>query len=64
MKIRTRNPHPFDMSDFYNGHIVVLGGSYIERNDLTKKPVPKNKEHNKSHELDWSFLKKKSSKRF
>jgi hypothetical protein len=65
MSIRIRNPHPFDMSDFYHGQIVVLGGRDLEREESVKNPASKDKEKNKSHDLDWSFLKKKPSpKRF
>lgn len=58
MNPQIKNPHPFDMSDFYNGKIVVLGGRDFERETLSSSQGGKEKEK-KSYELDWSFLKKK-----
>lgn len=61
MDPRIKNPHTFDMSDFYNGKIVVLGGRDPERENLLNAQEDKEKEKKQSHKLDWSFLKKKPS---
>lgn len=53
------------MSNYFSGQIVVLGGRDLEREESAKISIKKEKPDTKSHELDWSFLKKGSkAKRF
>lgn len=57
MSDRFKNPHTFDMSNYFSGHTYVVGGRDFEReenetaSDKTVRPEIK-------VELDWSFLKK------
>jgi hypothetical protein len=64
MKELFRNPHTFDMNDYYTGNIVVLGGRDFEREEKenTKEVKSPRTENKKSIELDWSFLKKTPSR--
>jgi hypothetical protein len=60
MKELFRNPHPIDMSNYFNGDVCVLGGRDFEREE---KESPKREirstqtDKKRSYELDWSFLK-------
>jgi hypothetical protein len=58
MNERIQNPHPFDMSSYYTGHICVLGG--VDRRDKKQVSTPSTKASEDSYKLDWSFLKKTS----
>lgn len=54
-----RTPHTFDMSDYYTGKTVVVGGRDFEREEK-ETPKAKNTTENKQTspiKLDWSFLK-------
>lgn len=66
MKELFRNPHTFDMSNYYSGNVFVIGGRDFEREDKEEKQfVQKSEtEKKKSIELDWSFLKNKKRRRF
>jgi hypothetical protein len=59
MKDFFRNPHTFDMNNYYSGNTVEVGGRDFEKEDkeegfIVKQPRP-TKEI--SFEMDWSFLK-------
>lgn len=70
MKELFRNPHTFDMSNYYTGDVFVVGGRDFENED-EKEPFLKHllnqskaqPEKKKPIELDWSFLKKKRNNR-
>lgn len=55
MKELIRNPHPFDMSNYYTGLICVLGGVDRRKEKKIAQEKPRTQD---SYKLDWSFLKK------
>lgn len=57
MNDRFKNPHPFDMSNYFTGNVCVLGGRDFDREEkeVSAKELAENKD--KKFELDWSFLK-------
>jgi hypothetical protein len=58
MNKRIRNPHTFDMSDYFSGIVYVVGGRDFEAEE-NEKIIEKNTlRDEKKIELDWSFLKK------
>lgn len=63
MKKLYKNPHTFDVNDYYSGLIHVIGGRDFEREekvfDKTKAEAEKAQSTIK---LDWSFLKKNKSR--
>ncbi len=65
MKSHLKNPHTFDMSNYYSGMTFMIGGRDFDREE--RDPVKKefNTKTDKKHptELDWSFLKSFASKR-
>lgn len=65
MKELFRNPHTFDMSNYYTGNVFVVGGRDFEKEEKeTFANLPKaTPEKKKSIELDWSFLKKDKKSR-
>jgi hypothetical protein len=59
MNERFRNPHTFDMNNYYTGQVFVLGGRDFEREDKEFSPnkVAQISTENKLPiKLDWSFL--------
>lgn len=64
MKELYKNPHTFDMNDYYTGLTFVIGGRDFEREDkdIQKKENVFNTEKMSPKELDWSFLKSMSPK--
>ena len=59
MKVHHRNPHTFDMSNYYSGITYVVGGRDFEREekDAAEKEIDIKSDKKYSTELDWSFLK-------
>jgi hypothetical protein len=59
MKFQHKNPHTFDMSNYYSGMTYVLGGRDFEQEEKEsdKKEIVKKDDKTYSTELDWSFLK-------
>lgn len=61
MKELFKNPHTFDVNDYYSGLVYVIGGKDFERDDKVfehGRPEVK-KDLSATIKLDWSFLKKK-----
>ncbi len=59
MKYRFRNPHPFDMSNYFSGLTCVVGGRDFELEEKEARlegELPKS-EDQEQFKLDWSFLK-------
>jgi hypothetical protein len=59
MDKRFKNPHTFDMSNYYFGMVHAVGGRDFEREEkeaVRQEDLDKKKEKN-AFELDWSFLK-------
>lgn len=58
MKDFFRNPHTFDMNNYYSGNTVEVGGRDFEKEEnethRAKKPEVTKEV---SYEMDWSFLK-------
>ncbi len=65
MNTHIKNPHTFDMSNYYSGMTYMIGGRDFEReeNDPAKKEIQGNNDKKHSTELDWSFLKSFSKTR-
>lgn len=59
MKDLFKNPHPFDMNDYYSGLTYVIGGRDFEKEEKFPLPSEKQDPNRKTikQELDWSFLK-------
>lgn len=59
MKELFKNPHTFDMNEYYSGMTFVIGGRDFEgeEKETPKKEVILRSEKNIPVELDWSFLK-------
>lgn len=55
MKSKFLNPHPIDMKDYYAGQVIVVGGD-LKVSKISKKTILN------SISLDWTFLKKKSTR--
>ena len=59
MKTHLKNPHTFDMSNYYSGTTYMIGGRDFEREEKeTAKPRVSDLKRLDSYKLDWSFLKK------
>jgi hypothetical protein len=58
MNYQIRNPHTFDMNNYFTGQVVAVGGKDFEKDDSDSKLVVVTNERKTSYELDWSFLKK------
>jgi hypothetical protein len=58
MSNRIRNPHTFDMSNYFSGITYVLGGRDFDREENEIVADKKTVMPEKKIELDWSFLKK------
>ena len=66
MNSHLKNPHTFDMSNYYSGTTYMIGGRDFDREekDLSKKETKILTEEKKNpKELDWSFLKSFANKR-
>ena len=62
MKFQHKNPHTFDMSNYYSGMTCVVGGRDFEMEEKTGTKIEKEmsvirSEKKIAKELDWSFLK-------
>jgi hypothetical protein len=57
MNDRMKNPHTFDMSNYFSGITYVVGGRDFEHEEkvVTEKKAERSE---KKIELDWSFLHK------
>lgn len=60
-RFRFRNPHPFDMSNYFSGLTCVIGGRDFDQEEKFSSENEKNEESAKSYDLDWSFLKSDKS---
>lgn len=58
MNDRMKNPHTFDMSNYFSGITYVVGGRDFEREENESSAEKKTVRTEKKIELDWSFLKK------
>ena len=60
-----RTPHTFDMSDYYTGKTVVVGGRDFDREEKETPKTSSNldKKQTPPIKLDWSFLKTPKSNR-
>ncbi len=59
MKNLHKNPHTFDVNDYYSGLIYVIGGRDFEREEKVFDKYKNEAEKAQSPiKLDWSFLKK------
>jgi hypothetical protein len=60
MNDRHRNPHTFDMNNYYTGMTFVIGGRDFEREEkeINTDKLGTKSDKKPSVELDWSFLKK------
>jgi hypothetical protein len=56
MKELFRNPHTFDMSNYYSGMTYVIGGRDFESEDEKETLSPKSQKDSHLTEFDWSFL--------
>ncbi len=65
MNSHLKNPHTFDMSNYYSGMTYMIGGRDFEREDRdpTKKEIKTKTDNKHPTELDWSFLKSFANKR-
>jgi hypothetical protein len=59
MKDFFRNPHTFDMNNYYSGTTFVVGGRDFEKEEEKEAVIVKQPQPTKeiSFEMDWSFLK-------
>lgn len=65
MNRRFRNPHPFDMSNYFSGLTCVVGGRDFDLEERETAPKEKKeKEEKKDYDLDWSFLKSLQIRRY
>lgn len=66
MKDTFRNPHTFDVNDYYSGLVYVIGGRDLEREEKIFKEiqVPPTNTQRPAIKLDWSFLKKNKKRLF
>ena len=53
-----RNPHTFDMGNYFSGQTYVIGG--VDLDAKTPSENQKKDQRPVSYELDWSFLKSKT----
>lgn len=58
MNDRIRNPHTFDMSNYFSGLTYMVGGHDFDRDETKKIADEKSARPEKKIELDWSFLRK------
>lgn len=58
MNDRIRNPHTFDMSNYFTGLTYMVGGRDFDRDENKKVADEKSAQAEKKIELDWSFLRK------
>jgi hypothetical protein len=65
MKTHHKNPHTFDMSNYYSGMTYMIGGRDFDREekDLLKNETKIRTDKENPKELDWSFLKSFANKR-
>ena len=65
MKTHHKNPHTFDMSNYYSGMTYMIGGRDFDREekDLLKNETKIRTDKKNPKELDWSFLKSFANKR-
>lgn len=58
MKDFFRNPHTFDMNNYYSGITVEVGGRDFEKEETeTQKNQSSDSKKEVNYEMDWSFLK-------
>ncbi len=59
MNSHIKNPHTFDMSNYYSGMTYMIGGRDFEReeSDSAKQESIRKNDKKDPTELDWSFLK-------
>ncbi len=58
MNDRIKNPHTFDMSNYFSGLTYVVGGRDFDREEKEIYTDKKSTKPEKKIELDWSFLRK------
>lgn len=56
MNDRMKNPHTFDMSNYFSGITYVVGGRDFDREEKETSSDKKLNKADKKIELDWSFL--------
>lgn len=58
MNDRMKNPHTFDMSNYFTGQTYIIGGRDFDRDETKNVSDDKTAQTEKKIELDWSFLRK------
>jgi hypothetical protein len=64
MNKRFRNPHPFDMSNYFSGLICVVGGRDFDKEELDHQERETKEKEEQNYDLDWSFLKSLQIRRY
>lgn len=64
MSHRFRNPHPFDMSNYFSGLTCVVGGRDFDHEEKELKEKIQEKKDKEEYDLDWSFLKSLQIRRY
>jgi hypothetical protein len=64
MKRPFRNPHPFDMSNYFSGLTCVVGGRDFDLEEKEVKEKTKQEKEKEDYDLDWSFLKSLQIRRY
>jgi hypothetical protein len=64
MQHRFRNPHPFDMSNYYSGLTCVVGGRDFDREEYDEQEREEKEKEKHDYDLDWSFLKSLQIRRY
>lgn len=58
MKDFLKNPHTFDMNNYYSGITVEVGGRDFEKEENESKTLKTSESRKEvNYEMDWSFLK-------
>jgi hypothetical protein len=63
MNHRFRNPHPFDMNNYFSGLTCVVGGRDFDLEEKEQKDRKNKKKERTEYHLDWSFLKRPARSR-
>jgi hypothetical protein len=65
MAHRFRNPHPFDMSNYFSGLTCVVGGRDFDHEEKEQNDkIKEKKKDREDYDLDWSFLRSLQIRRY
>lgn len=64
MNHRFRNPHPFDMSNYFSGLTCVVGGRDFDHEEKENDEKEIKQRDKQEYDLDWSFIKSLQINRF